>query len=234
MKDLPDSDLSESIPELIDLREEGEKPSPFPSQKTQCPTMLKLPILYSSPPKGQKGNGQEATIGVHQEKVPEEQIIYIDDDRDPSPLQLLKRQVDSLLMLPPADSAPKAQKTYRSPGRGIQLSRMPEDEERSPGAVKKRTLQERRNTKALKLKTHKVAKMRMGPVDATHTQELAKLMSAMVPLQRLKIRDDGRPAENPENKSEVDIPTPPCLPLYHRASGMRSAILDFEDPSLLQ
>ena len=128
-KDLSDSDLLESIPELIDLREEGVKPSPFPSQKAQCPTMLKLPILYSSPPEGQKGNGQEATIGVHQEKVPEEQIIYIDDDRDPSPLQLLERQVDSLLMLPPGDSAPKARKMYRSLGRGLQLSRMPEDEE---------------------------------------------------------------------------------------------------------
>ena len=127
-KDLTDSDLSESIPELIDLREEGEKPSPFPSQKAQCPTMLKLPVLYSSPPKGQKGNDQEATIGVCQEKVLEEQIIYIDNDRDPSPLQLLKRQVDSLLMPPPADSAPKARKTYQSPGREFQLSRMPEDE----------------------------------------------------------------------------------------------------------
>ena len=157
-KDLSDSDLSESIPELIDLREEGVKPSPFPSQKAQCPTMLKLPVLYSLPPEGQKGNGQEATIGVHQEKVPEEQIIYIDDDRDPSPLQLLERQVDSLLMSPPGDSAPKARKTYRSLGRGLQLSRMPEDEERSPGAVNKRTLKERRNTKALKLKIHKVAK----------------------------------------------------------------------------
>ena len=31
VKDLSDSDLSEPIPELIDLREEGEKPSPFPS-----------------------------------------------------------------------------------------------------------------------------------------------------------------------------------------------------------
>ena len=76
-KDLSDSDLSESIPELIDLREEGEKPSPFPSQKVQHPTVLKLPILYSSPPEGQKGNDQEATIGVCQEKVWEEQIIYV-------------------------------------------------------------------------------------------------------------------------------------------------------------
>ena len=152
--------------------------------------MLKLPILYSSPPEGQKGNDQEATIGVHQEKVPEEQIIYIDDDRDLSPLQLLERQVHSLLMLPPADSAPKARKTYRSLGRGLQLSRMSEDEERSPGAIKKRTLQERKNTKALKLKIHKVAKMHTALVDTLHTQELVKLTSAVVPLQRLKIQDD--------------------------------------------
>ena len=206
VKDLTDSDLPESVPELIDLREEGEKPSPFPSQKAQCPTILKLPTLYSSPPQGQKRNDQEATMGVCQEKVPEEQIIYIDDDRDPSPLQLLKRQVDSLLMLPPADSAPKARKTYRSPGRGFQLSRRPEDIEQSPGAVKKRMLQERRNTK---LKIHKVAKMHTGQVDTLHTQELVKLTSVVVPLQRLKIRDDGRLAENPENESEVDVPTPP-------------------------
>ena len=169
--------------------------------------MLKLPILYSSPPKGQKGNYQEATIGVCQEKVPEEQIIYIDDDRDPSPLQLLERQVDSLLMLPPADSAPKAWKTYRSLGRGLQLSRMSEDEEQSPGTIKKRTLQERRNTKALKLKIHKVAKMRTGPVDTLRTQELVKLTSAVVPLQRLKIQDDSL-LENQKKNQEAEAPAP--------------------------
>ena len=163
---------------------------------------------YSCPPEGQKGNDQGAVTGVCQEKVPEEQIIYIDNDRDLSPLQLLERQVDSLLTSPPVESAPKARKTYRSLGRGLQLSRMSEDEEQSPGAVKKRTLQERRNTKALKLKIHKVAKMHTRQVDALRTQELAKLTSAVVPLQRLKIRDDGRPAENPENESEVDVP--PC------------------------
>ena len=208
-KDLLDSDLSESIPELIDLREEGEKPSPFPSQKAQRPTMLKLPVLYSSPPKGPRGNDQEVATGVCQEKVPEEQIIYIDDDMDPSLLQLLERQVDSLLMPPPADSAPMARKTYRSLGRGLQLLRMPENEERSPGTVRRRTLQERWNTKALKLKIHKVAKMRTGPVDTTHTQEMAKLTSAMVPLQRLKIRDDGMPVGGPAGETETEMSTPP-------------------------
>ena len=207
VKDLSDLDLSEPMPELIDLREEGEKPSPFPSQKAQCPTMLKLPVLYSSPPKGQEGNDQEAATGVCQEKVPEEQIIYIDNDRDSSPLQLLERQVDSLLMPPPADSTPKAQKTYRSLGRGLQLSRMSEDEEQSPGSIKKRTLQERRNTKALKLKIHKVAKMCTGPVDALCTQELVKLTSVVVPLQRLKIQDDPV-VKTPEDQPEVKMSAP--------------------------
>ena len=207
VKDLSDSDLSEPIPELIDLREEGEKPSPFPSQKAQRPTMLKLPVLYSSPSKDQRGNDQEVATGVCQEKVLEEQIIYIDDDMDPSLLQLLERQIDSLLMPPPADSAPIAQKTYRSLGRGLQLSRMPEDEERSPGAFKRRTLQERRNTKALKLKIHKMAKMCTGPVDTLRTLELVKLTSAVVPLQRLKIQDDPV-VKTPEDQPEAKTPAP--------------------------
>ena len=198
----PAKDLSdpESIPELIDLREEGENLSPFPSQKAQCPTTLKLPALAFPPLEGHKGNNQEAVTGVCQEKVPEEQIIYIDDDRDPSALQLLKKQVDSLLMLPPADCAPKARKTPRSLGRGLQLSRMSDNGEQSPGTVKKRTLQERRNAKPLKLKTHKVVKMRTEPVDTLRTQELIKLTSAVVPLQRLKIQDD------PVMKTQEDQP----------------------------
>ena len=207
VKDFSDSDLLEPMPELIDLREEGEKPSPFPSQKAQHPTMLKLLVPYSSLPKGQKGNDQEAATGVCQEKVPEEQIIYIDDDRDPSPLQLLERQVDSLLMPPPADSAPKAWKTYRSLGRGLQLSRMSEDEEQSPGTIKKLTLQERRNSKALKLKIHKVAKMHTGPADTLCTQELVKLTSAVVPLQRLKIQDNPV-VKTLEDQPEVKTPAP--------------------------
>ena len=139
VKDLSESELSVSIPELIDLREEGEKPSPFPSQKAQRPTMLKLPVLYSSPPRDLRRDVQEAATRDRQEKVPMEQIIYIDDDMDPSPLQLLQSQVDSLLMPPPSDMTPMVQK---SPGRD-QLSRMPERRKCSPGNTRKKTLQER-------------------------------------------------------------------------------------------
>ena len=51
--------------------------------------------------------------------------------------------------------------------------------------------------------------MCMGPVDATHTQELARLTSAVVPLQRLKIRDDSTPIEGPAGEPETKISTPP-------------------------
>ena len=88
---------------------------------------------------------------------------------------------------------------------------MSEDEEQSSGTIKKRTLQERRNTKVLKLKIHKVAKMCTGQVDALRAQELAKLTNVVVPPQRLKIGDDGRPAENSGNKPEVDVPHHPGI-----------------------
>ena len=206
----PAKDLSdpESIPELIDLREEGENLSPFPSQKAQRPNALKLPALAFPPLEGHKGSDQEAATGVRQEKAPEEQIIYIDDDRDPFPLQLLEEQVDSLLMLPPADCAPKAQKTPRSLGQGLQLSGMSDNEGPSLGVVKKRTLQKRRNARPLKLKTHRVVKMRTGPVDTLRTQELIKLTSAVVPLQRLKIQDDPT-TKTQEDQSETRTPAPP-------------------------
>ena len=84
---------------------------------------------------------------------------------------------------------------------------MSDDEEQSLGTVKKRTLQERRNTKALKLKIHKVAKMHTGLVDTLHTQELVKLTSVIVPLQRLKIQDDPV-MKTPEDQPEAKIPVP--------------------------
>ena len=203
-KDLSESELSESIPELIDLREEGEKPSPFPSQKAQCPTMLKLSVLYSSPPEGLRRDVQEAANGVCQEKVLKEQIIYIDDDMDPPPLQHLESQVDSLLIPPPSDMTPMAQK---SPGRD-QLSRMPERRRHSPGNTRKKTLQERRNVKSLKLKVGPVAKMCTGPVNTLHTQELVKLTSAVVPLPRLNIQNDSL-LEDQKKKPEAEAPVPP-------------------------
>ena len=47
--------------------------------------------------------------------------------------------------------------------------------------------------------------MRTGPVDNHHAQELAKLTSAVVPLQRLKIQDDTL-LEVQKNKPEAEVP----------------------------
>ena len=88
------------------------------------------------------------------------------------------------------DTAPVAQKDHRSLGRGVQLFKVDEEEAPSPGTPKKRSLQEKHKTKALKLKIYKVAKMHTGPTNVDRTPELAKLTSTIVPLQRLRIQDD--------------------------------------------
>ena len=124
------------------------------------------------------------------------------------PLCLLKRQVDSLLMPPPSDTTRMVQKAPKSPSRDHQLPRMPERRRRSPGATRKKTLQERQNGKSLKLKVGTVAKMCTGLVDTHRAQELARLTSMVVPLQRLKIQDDT-PMEVPKSKPEVGPHTPP-------------------------
>ena len=56
-----------------------------------------------------------------------------------------------------------------------------------PCAPGKKTLQERQKGKPLKLKVHTVAKMLTGSAEAQRAQELAKLASAVVLLQRLNI-----------------------------------------------
>ena len=60
----------------------------------KCPETLKLTTL------GATGTQLEVAPETSMKEIPEEQIIYIDDDAEPTPLQLLEKQVDSLLMPP--------------------------------------------------------------------------------------------------------------------------------------
>ena len=53
----------DKAPELNDLRGEGEKSSPSPSQKAQSPTTLKLPALTFPQLEGQEGNDQWSPPG---------------------------------------------------------------------------------------------------------------------------------------------------------------------------
>ena len=127
-KDSQVSSGDESIPELIDLREEEEVPQPSPPKKANCRTTLGLhkkiavttekpPVFPFPPPTENAKTLLVAAPGVHTEEVPKEQIIYIDNDVDPSPLSLLERQVDRLLMPPPTGPTPIAQKAPLSPKR---------------------------------------------------------------------------------------------------------------------
>ena len=137
--------------ELIDLGKGEETLTPSQPKRADRPTMLKLhktmaatseklPVFSFPPPQDHIKTLPAADPEIcPEEEVPEEQIIYIDDDVDPTPLQLLGSQVDSLLMPPPSDTIPMAQKSL---GRD-QLSRMPERRKCSPGNTRKKTLQER-------------------------------------------------------------------------------------------
>ena len=102
-------------------------PPPFQPKRANCPTTLelhgkkvvtseKLPASPFPPLKDHIKTFPAAAHEICLEEVPEEQIIYIDNDADPSYLCLLERQVDSLLMPPQSDTTPMAQKAPKSPG----------------------------------------------------------------------------------------------------------------------
>ena len=111
----------ESMPELIDLGEGEDMPPPSQPKRANHPTTLELPgkmvvtseklPAFSFPPlQNHIKTLPAAAPEICPEEVPKEQIIYINNDADPSPLCLPKRQVDSLLMPPPSDTTPMAQK----------------------------------------------------------------------------------------------------------------------------
>ena len=106
----PESSGDESMPKLINLRDGENTTTPPPSKRVQHPETLKLTAL------GATGTQLEVAPETSMKEVPEEQIIYIDDNAEPTPLQLLEKQVDSLLMPPPVNTAPVAQKAHRSLG----------------------------------------------------------------------------------------------------------------------
>ena len=153
-KDSQVSSGDEAIPELIDLREEEEVPPPSPPKKANHPTTLglhekiavtteKLPIFPFPTLQENAKTLLVAAPGVHTEEVPEEQIIYTDDDADPSPLSLLERQVDRLLMPPPTGPASITQKAPMLPKREHQPLKVPEKRRCSPSTNGNKTLQER-------------------------------------------------------------------------------------------
>ena len=171
-------------------------------------TAEKTPIAPSTFPKGNDMTFPVAApeVNIKAEAVPKEQIIYIDDDTDPSPLTLLERQVGCLLMPPPTTSI--VQRAPMPPRRDQQPLKVPERRRCPPSTTEKKMLQGRRKGKPLKLNIHTMAKMHTGPTEVHCAQELARLASAVVPLQRLNIQEDTHVKilkTTPKSKT----PTPP-------------------------
>ena len=89
------------MPDLIDLDREAGTPPPLPPKKATRPVtlgldkeaavmtkepLLPLPAHSKCRPGKTTGAGSQSTV----EQVPEEQVIYIDDYQEPSPLSLLQ------------------------------------------------------------------------------------------------------------------------------------------------
>ena len=95
---MPESSGNNSVPDLIDLQEESQLP-PVPPKRAACSTTLGLdngqslpePTPVVSPTsKGKPGKPAVAVPLVSVERVHEEEIIHVDNDRESSPLQCMQ------------------------------------------------------------------------------------------------------------------------------------------------
>ena len=148
--------------------------------------LLPLPTQLNCRPEKTTGDGPQIIV----EQVPEEQVIYIDDDQEPSPLTLLQQQADWMLMSPPSATMPNTQRPPLPLWQNQQPPKLPERKKIPGGVVTKKSLAERRKAKTLKLELKAVATMKTSLQGTHHAQELARLASAVVPLQRLNIWED--------------------------------------------
>ena len=130
---------------------------------------------------------------MSKEEVPEENIIYIDDNEEPSPLTKLKNQVDKMLMPPPIDNTLTAAGTLLDLSQGLLVPTKAGQQpyQRRSSAVSKKLQDRRKVRKPLKLDMQAVAKMHTAPRNTHRSQELARLASAVVPLEQLNIREDA-------------------------------------------
>ena len=124
-KNYPEDDLlsisSGSLPDLIDLEEEEPPCQPLTSTRSgnairpatlalnkataATPTEKLTPSPFSpEKPEGKYTPKATQERPVAKEEIPEESIIHINDDSEPSPLAKMEAQVDRLLMPPPVDN----------------------------------------------------------------------------------------------------------------------------------
>ena len=101
-KSIAASSGDESVPDLIGLHEEASTPPSLPPKKATHPKTFGLdrktvaptkePVLpLSAQSKGRSGKTTGTGPQIVKHCVPKEEIIYKDDDREPSPLALLQQ-----------------------------------------------------------------------------------------------------------------------------------------------
>ena len=172
-------------------------------------------LLSSDKEKPGKRSTPEATQEgpVVKKEVLEESIIYIDDDLEPSPLAKMEVQVDKLKMPPTVDNTLMAAGTLLAISQGplvlTKADQQPHQslEKRRSGAVGKKLQDRRKARKPLKLDIQAVAKMHTGPRNVHCSQELARLASAVVPLQQLDTAADDTNSNTPR----PETPAPPQI-----------------------
>ena len=209
-KPLVDYSSSDSVPELVDSNGEvcsGEAPpkvlepvkiplkkpidsktSPFTT--TAAVVKISPPQFLNASPRKRPAMPYTSEAPLTTQEVPEDEIIYIDDDNeDPAPIQQLTHHADKILMPPPVDTTLVFRETVPLPVNDQHNQR-------------KRGLASRRKAKPLKLQVRQVARMCTGPVDHQRAQLMTQLTSAVVPLKKLQI------SETPQDTGVRILPTP--------------------------
>ena len=233
-EDGPLTSSSESIPAMIDLNKEippyqmltpprpgnAFHPATLGLDKKATVVLIEnLPPPLLSFDKGKPGKRSTPEVTqeglVAREEVPEESVIYIDDDLEPSPLAKMEAQVDKLKMPPPVDNTLIAAGTLLAISQGplvyTKADQQPHQfpERRRSGAIGKKLLDRRKARKPLKLDIQAVAKMCTGPRNVHRSQELARLASAVVPLQQLDTAADDTNSNPSRPETPETSETPP-------------------------
>ena len=209
-KPLVDYSSSDSVPELVDSDGEvcsGEAP-PKVLEPVKIP--LKKPIdsktspftntaavvkispqqFLNASPRKRPAMPYTSEAPLTTQEVPEDKIIYIDDDNeDPAPIQQLTHHADKILMPPPVNTTLVSRETVP----------LPINDQHNQS---KRGLASRRKAKPLKLQVRQVARMRTSPVDRQRAQLMTQFTSAVVPLKKLQI------SETPQDTGVRILPTP--------------------------
>ena len=161
-----------------------------PSPTTAAVVMASPPQFLDASPRKRPAMVYTSGVPLATQEVPEDEIIYIDDDnQDPAPIKQLTHHADKILMPPPVDTTLVSRK----------IVPLPVNDEYNQ---RKRGLASRRKAKPLKLQVCQVARMRTGPVDHQCAQFMTQLTSAVVPLKKLQI------SETPQDTGVKIIPTP--------------------------